>query len=384
MAEIALRQIRAIIAVCEEGSFTRAAARENATQSGISQHVAAVERELGVKLFERSARGVTPTPAGQRYYKHCIEAVGQIARANAEVQAFASRVSGDLRIGLIPTLTRAALAPALEKFVAQYPDVRLHIVEGYSGALTEMVQNGELDFAAVPTTEGRVGLKTRLIARDREMLVSNVMRGLKPFAPVRLKDCGPLKIILPGRANVRRRNIEIYFETHGIEVESMIEMDAMIGTLQFVLRSDWVAILSGLICVRRYRAADRAGDFADRRSAADRRIRGDLAGAAHAVAAGAIVSAGLRGRDRAHPECVGRDHSAGGVSAARCGAPRGASACCLRAASSKLRLHSGFASRKNSMTKISRRALAGGGAAGLAGRSRRRQSRKPTSAAGAW
>jgi LysR family nitrogen assimilation transcriptional regulator len=249
MIEIALRQIRAIIAVCEEGSFTAAAARENATQSGISQHVATVERALGVKLFERSARGVKPTPAGQRYYKHCIEAVGQIAKANAEMRAFASRVSGDLRIGLIPTLTRAALAPTLEKFVQQYPDVRLHIVEGYSGTLTDMVQHGDLDFAAVPTTEGRVGLKTRLIARDREMLVSNVTRGLKPFAPVRLKDCRPLKIILPGRANVRRRNIEIYFETHGIEVESVIEMDAMIGTLQFVLRSDWVAILSGLICV---------------------------------------------------------------------------------------------------------------------------------------
>jgi LysR family transcriptional regulator, nitrogen assimilation regulatory protein len=248
MAEIALRQIRAIIAVCEEGSFTRAALRENATQSGVSQHVAAAERSLGVKLFERSAAGVTPTPAGQRYYKRCIEAVGELAKANAEVRAFASRVTGDLRIGMIPTLTRAALAPALEDFVARYPDVRMHIVEGYSGSLTDMVQSGDLDFAVVPATEGRVGLKTRLIVRDREMLVSNVSRGLTPFEPVRLKDCGPLKIILPGRANVRRRNIEVYFETHGIEVEGVIEMDAMISTMQFVLRTDWVAILSGLIC----------------------------------------------------------------------------------------------------------------------------------------
>ena len=54
VADIALRQVRAVIAVCEEGSFTRAAERENATQSGISQHVATVERTLGVKLFERS------------------------------------------------------------------------------------------------------------------------------------------------------------------------------------------------------------------------------------------------------------------------------------------------------------------------------------------
>jgi LysR family tcuABC transcriptional regulator len=248
MAEIALRQIRAIIAVCEEGSFTRAAARENATQSGISQHVAAAERTLGVKLFERSATGVAPTPAGQRYYKRCIEAVGQLANASEEVRGFASRVSGDLRIGLIPTLTRSALAPALERFVAQYPDVRIHIVEGYSGWLTDMVRNDELDFAVVPASEGRIGLKSRLIVRDREMLVSGINRGLAPFEPVRLKDCGPLKILLPSRANVRRRNIEVYFQTHGVEIADVIEMDAMISTLQFVMRSDWVAILSGLIC----------------------------------------------------------------------------------------------------------------------------------------
>ena len=249
MAEIALRQIRAIIAVCEEGSFTRAAIRENSTQSGISQHVAAAERTLGVKLFERSTAGVKATPAGERYYKRCLEAVVQIAKANAEVRGFGTRVSGDLRIGLIPTLTRAVLAPALEQFVNRYPDVRVHIVEGYSAWLTEQVQNGDLDFAAVPATEGRVGLKTRLIARDQEMLVSNPARGLKPFAPVRLKDCGALKILLPNRSNVRRRNIEIYFETHGIEIADILEMDAMLSTLQFVRLSDWVTILSGLICV---------------------------------------------------------------------------------------------------------------------------------------
>ena len=51
MANIPLRQIRAVIAVCEEGSFTRAAQRENATQSGISQHVAAVTHAYGSEIF---------------------------------------------------------------------------------------------------------------------------------------------------------------------------------------------------------------------------------------------------------------------------------------------------------------------------------------------
>src|SRR5215218_4069328 len=249
MPGIALRQIRAVIAVCEEGSFTRAAEREHATQSGISQHVAAVERTLGVKLFERSTAGVMPTPAGLRYYRRCVEAVGMLERANAEARALAGAVTGDLRIGLMPTFTRAMLAPTLEHFVPRYPDVRLHIFEGYSGLLTEMVRSDEIDFAIVPAFEGQVGLKSRLIVRDREMLISGRKRSLKPLAPVRLAEIAPLKIVMPGPHNIRRRNLETYFQTHGVEIAAMLEMDAMIGTLEFVARSDWVTVLPSLICV---------------------------------------------------------------------------------------------------------------------------------------
>ena len=187
------------IAVCEEGSFTRAAERENATQSGISQHVAAVERALGVQLFERSTAGVAPTPAGLRYYKSCVEAVGTLDTAAEEMRALAGRVTGDLRIGLMPTFTRAVLAPVLDDFVPRCPEVRLHIVEGYSGSLTDMVLDDELDFAVVPAFEGTIGLKSRLLVRDREMLISGPRAGFKPLAPVRLSECKPLKIVVPGR-----------------------------------------------------------------------------------------------------------------------------------------------------------------------------------------
>src|SRR5438046_5249602 len=193
MADIALRQVRAVIAVCEEGSFTRAAERENATQSGISQHVAAVERTLGVKLFERSARGIVPTPAGLRYYKNCIEAVGRLEHANEEARSLAGLVSGDLRLGLMPPFTRPGLAPTLEGFVPRHPHLRLHVLEGYSAFLTDMVLADELDFAIVPAFEGRTGLKSRLLLRDREMLLSGRQRGLTPLAQVELADCAPLK-----------------------------------------------------------------------------------------------------------------------------------------------------------------------------------------------
>jgi DNA-binding transcriptional LysR family regulator len=161
----------------------------------------------------------------------------------------AGLVTGDLRIGLMPTFTRAVLAPTLEDFVPRYPDVRLHVFEGYSGVLTEMVLADALDFAVVPAFEGRVGLRSRLLVRDREMLLSGRRRGLRPLAPVRLADCAPLKIVLPGPDNIRRRNLETYFQTHGVEIAAMLEMDAMIGTLEFVARTDWLTVLPSLISV---------------------------------------------------------------------------------------------------------------------------------------
>jgi LysR family transcriptional regulator, nitrogen assimilation regulatory protein len=249
MHDIPLRQVRAVIAVCEEGSFTRAAERENATQSGISQHVAAVERKLGVKLFERVSGRVVPTPAGLRYYKSCVGAVGVLEKAVEQARTVAGEVSGDLRIGLMPTFTRAVLAPVLDDFVPRCPEVRLHIVEGYSGLLTKMVLDHELDFAVVPAFEGTIGLKSRLLVRDREMLLSGPRAGFTPLAPLRLAECKPLKIVVPGPDNIRRRNLETYFQTHGVGVETKLEMDAMIATLEFVARSDWVTILPSVISV---------------------------------------------------------------------------------------------------------------------------------------
>jgi len=249
MTGIPLRQIRAVIAVCEEGSFTRAAERENATQSGISQHVAAVERALGVRLFERTTAGVVPTPAGLRYYKRCTDAVGMLEHAAQEVRVSSNTVTGDLRIGLMPTFTRAVLAPVLEDFIDRYPDVRLHIIEGYSGLLTELVLADELDFAVVPAFEGQIGLKVTHLVRDREILISAPGNAVAPLTPVQLKDWRPFKVIVPGPENVRRRNLETYFQTHGVAIDAMIELDAMIGTFELIARSDWVTVLPSLISV---------------------------------------------------------------------------------------------------------------------------------------
>jgi LysR family nitrogen assimilation transcriptional regulator len=238
---ISLRQIRSFVAVYEAASFTAAAAREGATQSGISQHIKQLEAELGVALLARSGRAVEPTPAGRLYYTQCVDVLKRLDAAQQGIVV--QPLHGQVRIGLMPTFTRSVLAPALEKFLVAAPGSEISVIEAYSGVLTEMVRNGELDFGVVPAFEGATGLSQHLIVRDREMLVSSKRRLGDHLEPVRLRDLGALKIILPGPQNTRRRTIETYLGSNGVRIAERLELDAMMGTLQFVAASDWVAVL---------------------------------------------------------------------------------------------------------------------------------------------
>lgn len=242
-----LRDMALFIAAYEERSFTAAAQREHATQSGVSQHIRKLEESLGVRLFERGATQVSPTPAGDVYYRHCIDLLRRNAAATLALRALAPGLGGEINIGLMPTVTRCVLAPALERFVDAHPNVVVRIEEAYSGVLTQKTQAGMLDFAVVPASAGPVGLSSRFLVTTREVLVSGVGRGLPHLAPLRLREAGPLKIVVPSPSNIRRRSLETYFASNGVVVERLLELDAMMGTLDFVARSDWVAVLPGIM-----------------------------------------------------------------------------------------------------------------------------------------
>jgi LysR family transcriptional regulator, nitrogen assimilation regulatory protein len=244
-----LRQIRSFIAVYEEGSFTAAADREALTQSGVSQHVKQLEDTLGVVLLIRDGRSVEATPAGRRYYQDCVAA---LKRLDQSKQAITTTLSarGEVHAGLMPTFTRGILPPALGRLMTESPGTEIRITEAYSGVLTELVRKGELDFAIVPGFPGAVGLTATLLLRDQEMLVSRRDRTGRHGEALRLAEAGPLSIVLPGRQNTRRHNLESYFATNGVDIAQRLELDAMMGTLEFVRTSDWVAVLPSVIMAR--------------------------------------------------------------------------------------------------------------------------------------
>jgi DNA-binding transcriptional LysR family regulator len=240
-----LRDIRIFVAAYEERSFTAAAVREHATQSGVSQHIRKLEEGFRVKLFSRAKGQVAPTPAADAYYSRCIQILRNIESSNEAMKVFTG-ISGDVFVGLMPTMTRATLAPAIQRVVGEHPNMKIHVTESYSPILIQKVLAAELDFAIVPAFVGSRGLKVAHFLRTWETLVARPDKKLH-LRRTRLRDLGPLKIVLPSHANARRKPLETYFTTNGVDIERLVEMDAMMGTLDLVSNSDWVTIIPALM-----------------------------------------------------------------------------------------------------------------------------------------
>jgi LysR family transcriptional regulator, nitrogen assimilation regulatory protein len=222
-----IRDMRLFVAAYEEHSFTAAAEREGATQSGVSQHIGKLEALLGVQLFTRSKAGITTTPAAETYYGRCIEVLRLHEKAHKVLSDYRRGLDGRICVGLMPAMTRCILAPALAKFIEQHPNVAVRVIEGYSGVLTKQVASGELEFAIVPAFSETTGVRSRHLMRVPEMLVSRKGTEAKLSRTVKLGDLETLKLVVPGRDNIRRRFLETYFTSNGVRVERTLELDAM-------------------------------------------------------------------------------------------------------------------------------------------------------------
>ncbi len=247
---IKIRALQAFIAVYEEQSFSRAAEREASTQSGMSTQVKDLEMMLGAPLLLRERKRFALTPAGEIVYREGQTILKLLMRTEKTVREMQGKVAGLVRFGMIPSLTRAILVPALTQFKGEFPDVELSLLEEYSFSLMRRVLDGDLDFALVPSTELPKGLTGTFIGRDREMLVSNaaIESEFAHLGSVPLAALAGRRLIVPSRLNVRRKYFDTLLNSHGIHVDEMLELDGMLATLEMVGATDWVTILPSAIC----------------------------------------------------------------------------------------------------------------------------------------
>lgn len=250
MDSIDLKQIRCFVAAYEEGSFSKAAHREHCTQPGLSVYIQRLETMLAHRLFDRKARGVTPTIAGTHFYSCCTEVLRSVSAAKQQMLDIAGSVASEINVGVSPTMFKGVLSQMLPDYLAAHPYVNVRLAEAYSGTLTDWVVSGEVQVAIVTRPPSHLGLETTHFFRDRLVLVTRPegKAGTRRRAARRsASDLEKLKLVLPSSRHSLRQVIEAAAVRLGSSGSGRIlEIDGMLGTLELVRSSDWATVVASL------------------------------------------------------------------------------------------------------------------------------------------
>ncbi len=139
------RQLRYFAAIFEEGALARAADRERVAVSALSRHLSNLEAELGTQLFERLPRGVRPTASGTRLYEHARSILRSMQAASTDIRETENEVAGEISVGLAHSAVKAIGVPLVQRVSQDYPYLRLHLSEIFSGSTAQQLASSEVD-----------------------------------------------------------------------------------------------------------------------------------------------------------------------------------------------------------------------------------------------
>ena len=148
-----IHQLRYFVAVADEGSFSRAAAKVRVAQPSLSQQIRKLEAEVGQPLFDRLPRSVVLTEAGRCLLDYARQILASIGDARRCVDELKGKIAGEVAVGAIPTIAPYVLPELVVTFQKHYPDVRLHIVEDVTSGIARRIEAGELDVALASTCQ---------------------------------------------------------------------------------------------------------------------------------------------------------------------------------------------------------------------------------------
>jgi LysR family nitrogen assimilation transcriptional regulator len=231
-----IRELRYFIAVAELRSFTKAGNQLRIAQPALSRQVRKLEDELGVQLLQRLGRGIDLTDAGRQLLKKAYIVLDQIEDIKFSALAIGNRVSGLVTLGVTPAAGEVLVPPVLIKLSDTYPDIRIDVVEGFSGFLYERLLNHDLSIAILHNPVPHRDLKIAPLLIEDMYLIGppQTRRGLVP--PAQLDDISGVPLILPNQPHSLRVLVESQMAKHGLNVNVIRQVDGLV-VLRSMLRA---------------------------------------------------------------------------------------------------------------------------------------------------
>jgi DNA-binding transcriptional LysR family regulator len=214
---VSLRQLRAFLAVARLRHFRRAAESLYLTQPAVSRHIADLEAELDVRLFDRNTREVVPTEAG-RYLQSAVERVlEELESVLAHVHSESERRHGKVRVAAAPTLAAGLMPQCIAACAREYPELTVQLHDQVQTLVLDSVRGGEVDFGLAIEPADSDAFDSETILHDPFVLVCRRDHPLAKLATVSWKKLQGEPLVLLDHNSGSRRLIDHQLATHGVE-----------------------------------------------------------------------------------------------------------------------------------------------------------------------
>jgi len=238
-----LRQIRYFLALYQEHSITRAANRLNVVQPAVSMQIRRLEGDYGVELFDRTSSGVFPNRIADNLYEKFSRIMEEAEAAHQYLLTATGKVSGELRVGIPPSIAFGPAHAFLLRYQRDFPEVSVHLSEGYSSNLVEWLLNNELDFAVLSTEHGNARLIENPLVEEALVAIWSGDIEIDVSEGVSLECIADLDLVLPSKRNLLRALIDEHFASNGHNLIPKLEVDSFSVVARIVQNGNFATIL---------------------------------------------------------------------------------------------------------------------------------------------
>ncbi len=221
-----LKQLKTFIYLAEAGSLSRASDRLRIAQPALSRHIKLLESEIGVTLFARHARGMDLTEEGKQLLSRVSGLIRQLEQSVYDIRSIHTEVSGNVALGLMPTVTTVLAVRLVERVARDLPQVSLRLVEGYSVHLIEWLQRGDIDLTFLYGPSGDFHLRTQELLHEDVILISP-SGSLPDTGPeISIEEVAGLELVLPSRPYGVRLAVDAISKRTGVAIEPTYDVDS--------------------------------------------------------------------------------------------------------------------------------------------------------------
>jgi LysR family transcriptional regulator, nitrogen assimilation regulatory protein len=241
-----LRQLRYFLAVADNGSLSKASAVLGIAQPALSRAVRQLEQALHTQLFYRHGRGIRLTEKGTQFQATVDPLIRSLVQAGDDLRAGAGVPVGSISFGMPPSMSALLGARLVETFLKRYPQVKLQIIDAFSGYVNEWLVAGRLDLAIINGAR-----RSAHVSMDPLLTVDLFHVALPSMVDASERDQRTVPfdrllgapLILPGRHHGLRRQLDAAAQSKGAKLNVIVEIDALEALKELVRRGVAATVL---------------------------------------------------------------------------------------------------------------------------------------------